>query len=160
MKKMLPVIVAVLGFALPASGLDVKAITARPTADNPQFKNKKAWPMLVGDEYFLKQKWEKGRTYVWNVQKSIEADKNSRRRGGADGCGFDFRGFPASFVGGGLGAHEFPRFLGDQALEGVFVGGVAGVDKRLRDLLGRLAASAAAGEQRQRDEYDSGRGCD
>ena len=82
MKKTLLVIVTVCSFALPAGALDIKAITAKPTADNPQYKNKKTWPMLVGDEYFLKEKWEKGRTYIWNVKKSIEANKKSRRRRG------------------------------------------------------------------------------
>ena len=65
MKKTLFVIIASFAFALPASALDIKAITARPTADNPQFKDKKAWPRLVGDEYFPKQKWEKARLLIW-----------------------------------------------------------------------------------------------
>ena len=65
MNKMLFVVIAVLGFALPASALDVGAITSKPTADNPQFGNKEAWPDLVGDEYFLKQKWAKGRVLIW-----------------------------------------------------------------------------------------------
>ena len=86
MKTRLLVLMIIIGFALPATGqadaLDIKAITSKPTADNPQFKNKNAWPMLVGDEYFQKQKWEKGRTYVWNVHKSIEENKGSRRRRG------------------------------------------------------------------------------
>ena len=65
MKKTLFVIIASFAFALPAIALDIKAITARPTADNPQFKDKKAWPRLVGDEYFPKQKWEKARLLIW-----------------------------------------------------------------------------------------------
>ena len=65
MKKILIVAVAVLGFGMQASALDIKAITAKPTADNPQYKNKNAWPMLVGDEYFLKQKWPKARVLIW-----------------------------------------------------------------------------------------------
>jgi len=76
------VLIAIVGIVLPANALDLKAITAKPTADNPQFGDKKAWPMLVGDEYFRKQKWGKGRTYIWNVQKSIEENKGSRRRRG------------------------------------------------------------------------------
>jgi hypothetical protein len=41
--------------------------------------------MLVGDEYFLKQKREKGRTYIWNVDaKSIEAAKGRGGRRGLD----------------------------------------------------------------------------
>ena len=35
MKKTLFVLIAILGFALPASALDIKAITSKPTADNP-----------------------------------------------------------------------------------------------------------------------------
>ena len=62
-------------------GSDIKAITAKPTANSPQYGDKKVWPMLVGDGYFLKQKWAKGRTYIWNVKKSSEAGKGSRRRG-------------------------------------------------------------------------------
>jgi len=84
MKKTLFVLTAMLGFALPASALDIGAIAAKPTADNPQYQNKEAWPMLVGDEYFQKQKWEEGCTYIWNVQKSIEASSNSRRRTNPD----------------------------------------------------------------------------
>ena len=82
MKTTLLVFVTVFGIALPASALDIKAITAKPAAENPQYENKKVWPMLAGDEYFLKQKWEKGRVYIWNVQKSIEENKRSRRRRG------------------------------------------------------------------------------
>ena len=52
-------------FALQASALDVKSITAKPTADNPQYDNRTVWPMLVGDEYFLKQKWSKARLLIW-----------------------------------------------------------------------------------------------
>jgi len=80
MKTTLFALTAIFGIALQASALDVKAITAKPTAANPQYKNKKAWPMLVGDEYFQKQEWGKDRTYIWNVQKNIEAKKQSRRR--------------------------------------------------------------------------------
>ena len=50
MKRGLIVTVALLGFALPANALDIQAITSKPTADNPQYQNKDAWPMLVGDE--------------------------------------------------------------------------------------------------------------
>jgi len=64
-KQALFVLVVVSGFAPPAAALDIKAITAKPTADNPQYKNKKAWPMLVGDEYFPKQKWPKARLLIW-----------------------------------------------------------------------------------------------
>ncbi len=65
MKKALFVLIAIFGIALPAHALDIKAITAKPTADNPQFDDKKAWPDLVGDEYFPKQKWEKARLLIW-----------------------------------------------------------------------------------------------
>jgi len=65
MKKTLIVTIAVLVFALQASALDIKAITSKPTAHNPQYKDKKAWPDLAGDEYFLKQKWEKARLLIW-----------------------------------------------------------------------------------------------
>jgi len=65
MKTTLLLLVTVFGIALPASALDIKAITAKPTADNPQYDNKKAWPMLVGDEYFQKEKWPKARLLIW-----------------------------------------------------------------------------------------------
>ncbi|NQT89150.1 hypothetical protein HQ560_20440, partial [bacterium] len=65
MKKTHLVIAASLGFAFSASALDIKAITSKPTADNPQFGDKKAWPMLVGDEYFSKQEWPKTRVLIW-----------------------------------------------------------------------------------------------
>jgi len=82
MKTTLLVLITIFGIVLPANALDLKAITAKPTAENPQYENKKVWPTLAGDEYFLKQKWEKGRVYIWNVQKSIEENKRSRRRRG------------------------------------------------------------------------------
>jgi len=65
MKKTLIVAVAVLGFAMQASALDIEAITAKPTADSPQFDNREAWPDLVGDEYFLKEEWPKARLLIW-----------------------------------------------------------------------------------------------
>lgn len=65
MKTTLIVAVAVLGFAMPAGALEIKAVTAKPTADNPQFDNKEAWPDLVGNEYFLKGKWPKARLLIW-----------------------------------------------------------------------------------------------
>jgi len=65
MKKTLFVLIASFGFALPASALDIAAITAKPTADNPQYDDKEAWPMLVGDEYFPKQEWPKTRVLIW-----------------------------------------------------------------------------------------------
>ena len=76
MKKTLIVVIAVLGFAMPASALDIDAITAKPTADNPQYDNKKAWPDLVGDEYFPKQEWPKARLLIW-----AHAGKEQKRRG-------------------------------------------------------------------------------
>ena len=72
MKPTLFVLVTVVGIVLPANALDLKAITAKPTADNPHYGDKEAWPMLVGDEYFTKQKWDEGRTYVWKGKKCIE----------------------------------------------------------------------------------------
>ena len=84
MKQTLIVTIAVLCFGMRVSALDIDAVTAKPSADNPQFTNKEAWPMLVGDEYFTKQKWEEGCTYIWNVAKSIEAAKAGGRRHGPD----------------------------------------------------------------------------
>ena len=83
MKKTLFVLIAIFGFALPASALDIKAITAKPTADNPQYDNKEAWPTLVGDEYFQKEKWPKARLLIWNIHGS--AENVGGRRGGLDG---------------------------------------------------------------------------
>ena len=65
MKSRLLVIIAVIGLASQAYGLDIKAIVAKPNAGNPQFDNKTAWGGLVGDEYFLKQKWGKVRLLIW-----------------------------------------------------------------------------------------------
>ena len=65
MKTTLCVLVAVLGIALPAEALDLKAIASKPAAHAPRFDDKQAWPNLVGDEYFLKQKWPKGRVLIW-----------------------------------------------------------------------------------------------
>ncbi|MBT3202037.1 MAG: hypothetical protein HN350_19215 [Phycisphaerales bacterium] len=66
-------------FALQASALDVKSITAKPTADNPQYDNRTVWPMLVGDEYFLKQKWSKARLLIWSPPGSEDGKKKSSR---------------------------------------------------------------------------------
>ncbi|NQT38991.1 MAG: hypothetical protein HQ581_15950, partial [Planctomycetes bacterium] len=76
MKKTLFILMACFGFALPASAMDVGAITAEPTADNPRFDNKDAWPMLVGDEYFTKQKWDTARVLIWGHPDMVQ------RRGG------------------------------------------------------------------------------
>ena len=65
MKRTLLTLLACFGLVLPTGAMDVKAITAKPTADNPQCQNKAAWPMLVGDEYFLKQEWPKTRVLIW-----------------------------------------------------------------------------------------------
>ncbi len=65
MKKLLTVAIIVLGFATSAGALDIEAITAKPTANDPQFDNGDAWPDLVGDEYFLKQEWPKARLLIW-----------------------------------------------------------------------------------------------
>ena len=55
------------------TALDIKAITAKPTADNPQYKNKDAWPVLVGDEYFLKEKWPEARLLIWGRADTMSA---------------------------------------------------------------------------------------
>ena len=65
MKKPLTIAIVVLGFAMSAYGLEIGAIKAKPTANNPQFDNKEAWPDLVGDEYFLKQEFPKTRLLIW-----------------------------------------------------------------------------------------------
>ena len=55
MQKVLLALITIFSFALQASALDVKSITARPTAGRPQYGDEKVWPMLVGDEYFQKR---------------------------------------------------------------------------------------------------------
>jgi len=81
MKKALAVALVVLGFATSTRALDIKAITAKPTADNPRFDNKEAWPDLVGDEYFLKQEWPKTRLLIWAHAPSEEATTTPVRGG-------------------------------------------------------------------------------
>ena len=81
MKNTILILTVAVAFYTHAHALDIQAITAKPTADNPRYDDKQAWPDLVGDEYFTKQEWEKGRTYIWDVQRSIEVAKQSRRRG-------------------------------------------------------------------------------
>ena len=85
MKKTAIVMIAVLvsayvatGFSLPVCAMDLNAITAKPTADNPQFENKEAWPMLVGDEYFAKQKWDEGRTLILNTELLLQDVQRER----------------------------------------------------------------------------------
>ena len=66
MKTTLFVLVTlVLGIVAPVSALDLKAMTVKPTANNPQYRDKKVWPILAGDEYFIKQKWPKARLLIW-----------------------------------------------------------------------------------------------
>ena len=71
MRKLLFTFIAVVSLtplaskALPASALGIGAITAKPTAGNPQYQNKEAWPTLVGDEYFTKEKWPDARLLIW-----------------------------------------------------------------------------------------------
>jgi len=78
MKMTLTVAVVVLACTAAARAIDIKAITAKATADNPRFENKEAWPNLVGDEYFLKQKWpEAKRLLIWGL-----VDENGRNRNG------------------------------------------------------------------------------
>ena len=83
-------IMAIFGLALPADALDVKAITAKPTADNPQYASKKAWPMLVGDEYFPKPK---------NHKKKAKQPTGAKRYYGYEGYNAriqgDLIGYPA-----------------------------------------------------------------
>jgi hypothetical protein len=64
-KSTLFVLIASLAIALQTEALDIKPITAKPTGDSPQYKNKEAWPMLVGDEYFPRQDWPKTRVLIW-----------------------------------------------------------------------------------------------
>ena len=79
MKTITVLVFFTLGITLPAHALDIKAITAKPTADNPQYANKEVWPMLVGDEYFQEEQWEKGRVLIWNVERSLEQGAGTRR---------------------------------------------------------------------------------
>ena len=60
------------------AALNIKAITAKPTADKPQFENKEAWPMLVGDEYFTKEKWPKARLLIWDAGGATKPVKGRR----------------------------------------------------------------------------------
>ncbi|MCX6877141.1 MAG: hypothetical protein NTW21_25525 [Verrucomicrobia bacterium] len=76
MKIALYVMVAILGCASPAGALDLKEITSKPTAGNPQFANKEVWPNLAGDEYFLKEKWPQARLLIWAYP-----GKSERRQG-------------------------------------------------------------------------------
>ena len=106
------VFIAILATALSTEALEVQPILAKPTAANPQFADKEAWPDLVGDEYFLKEKWEEGRTYIWNVAKSIEAGKQRGRRHGPDGSD------PANWIDAATGkpATELPDMATDLIL--------------------------------------------
>ncbi|MCX6997006.1 MAG: hypothetical protein NTV49_07940, partial [Kiritimatiellaeota bacterium] len=76
-----------------AGALDLRAITAQSTADNPQFTNKQAWPTLVGDEYFLKEKWRKARLLI------LALPGESERR---EGLKLDFTN-PASWIDAATG---------------------------------------------------------
>ena len=83
MKNVTLTLVAAIMCCVQAQALDIKAITAKPTADNPRYDNKQAWPTLVGDEYFTKQKWEKARLLIWNTGGSAKTIPGRHR--GFDG---------------------------------------------------------------------------
>ena len=77
-KTTLQVLIAVCSLALPVCAMDIEAITARPTADNPRFDNEEAWSVLVGDEYFTKENWpEATRLLIWGL-----VDENGRSKNG------------------------------------------------------------------------------
>jgi len=79
MKRTLLIIAATIAFhAHAAWALDIRAVTDKPTADDPQYENEEAWPMLLGDEYFPKQKWEKGRVLILNLEMLLEEGKGNR----------------------------------------------------------------------------------
>jgi len=86
MRTTLFVLIAIFGIVLPTTGLatelDLKAIASKPAAHNPQFDNEEAWPDLVGDEYFLKEKWPEARLLIWNLP---EPDEKGRRPKGDAG---------------------------------------------------------------------------
>ena len=65
MKILLLTFITTIAFVSQAGALDIKAITAKPAAHNPQYDNKEVWPTLAGDEYFTKQKWPKARLLIW-----------------------------------------------------------------------------------------------
>jgi hypothetical protein len=65
MKRALMTIVVASAFCVQAQAIDTKTITEKPTADNPRYDNKQTWPMLVGDEYFTKEKWDTARVLIW-----------------------------------------------------------------------------------------------
>jgi len=71
-KNTVLMIVAAVAFCTRAQALDIKEITAKPTANNPRYDDKQAWPMLVGDEYFTRQDWPKGRLLIWNIHAKHE----------------------------------------------------------------------------------------
>jgi len=78
MKKTLLTLAATLAATITTEALDIKAILAKPRAGNPQYDNKEAWPMLVGDEYFTKEKWPAAkRLLIWGL-----VDKDGRSRPG------------------------------------------------------------------------------
>jgi len=74
LKTTLWVLIASFALALPADALDLQVIASKPGAHNPQFDSKAVWPGLVGDEYFLKEKWPKARLLIW-----AHAGKNPTR---------------------------------------------------------------------------------
>jgi len=74
MKRAMLTIVAAIAFCSGAQALDIEAITAKPTADHPRYDDKRAWPDLVGDEYFVKQQWPEAVVLIWNpTTESLDA---------------------------------------------------------------------------------------
>ena len=83
MRNTMLTIIAAIACCAQAPALDIKAITGKPTANNPRYQDKEAWPTLAGDEYFRKEKWEPARLLIWNIHG--EAKMIPGRRGGLDG---------------------------------------------------------------------------
>jgi len=79
-------LLVILGLCFYAEATDIKAITTKPTAGNPQFGDRTVWPDLHGDEYFQRQKWEKSRVLIWDVARSLEkgAGKRNSKVDGSD----------------------------------------------------------------------------
>ena len=75
MKTIMLTIVAAVAFCTRAQALDIEAVLAKPTADNPWYDDKQAWPDLVGDEYFTKLKWPKARLLIWKLDGAVKSGR-------------------------------------------------------------------------------------
>lgn len=77
-------ITALFACALTAVCFSTRAASPIATAHDARFDDEELWPNLSGKEYFLKERWEPGRLYVWAYPGETGNLHRGRRRSPRD----------------------------------------------------------------------------